>query len=35
LELLFVEDGDVAASSKFVKLEDRIAVLRDWLSHQV
>ena len=35
LELLHVEDGDVADSSKFVNLEDRIATLKEWLSHQV
>lgn len=35
LELLHLEDGDVADSSKFVKLEDRIAILKEWLSHQL
>lgn len=35
LELLDLEDGDVVDSNRFVKLEDRIKILQDWLSHQV
>lgn len=34
LELLERESGDVADSTHFVKLEDRIKILKDWLSHQ-
>lgn len=35
LELLNLENGDVSDSSNFVKLEDRIPVLKDWLANQV
>lgn len=34
LELLENENGDVNDSKEYVKLEDRIAILKDWLSHQ-
>lgn len=34
LELLENENGDVSESSNFVALEDRISILKDWLSHQ-
>lgn len=34
LELLNLEYGDVSESSNYVKLEDRISILKDWLSHQ-